>query len=167
MFDIKRLFYILPLGLGLGLGLSLVIFSQPALTTASLPASDPTETTTITQFSFPQREIKLNTKPQNSINLINLKNPQVCFNEYCQLNSNYPTVVFTTTNLDQVQLGDSVKTLGENQGIYTYQVSEIINAPSQELVSKALQFPHNLVIAYPDNMWRTSLQLIIAKPRIL
>lgn len=147
--------------LGLSLGLSLVIFSQPAFTIANLNQLETLPTTTLTDLKIDQHQLHLT--EQNNFNLLQLDSPQVCFTHFCQLGSNQPTLVFTTQNLDQVQLGHTIQAIGANNGIYEYQVTQIINAPSQQLLAQANQYPHRLVIAYPNNLWRTSLQLIIAQ----
>ena len=152
----KKIFYVIPMGLGLGFGLSLVILSNPDLSYANNLVNNSSKSVIYKKLILEQDNLSFNIKSSQTLNLLsNLQTEDVT-----QLQNNQ---IITVKNLPELSLGQVIKLVGQNNGLYEFRVIETKLINSNEYQTLLAENKNNLILFSQNNLIGSKLLATIAK----
>ncbi len=169
----KRKLVISSVGFGIGLGLSIIVTQRPD----ALQAFPILENRTIAGaeariIKIPELNLYETIKSGNLTNLSdNIFSDELIHLEGSGfLGQNSPVVVadLGSKNLlkkiEAIKIGAEITVIGKNNGIYRYRVIEIRGIEAEYLTHIIATAENSLIIYKPENLLRTQLFVVIAKP---
>jgi len=154
MFAPKKWLYIVAMGIGLGFGLSLVVLQQPEFINADQ------ENVAVSQ-SLPSQKIYLKNKElavTNSQSLSLLSNWQKSAAIQWQ-----DQLVLVIKDVPELFLGEEIKILGQNNGLYTWRVIEIKEIYSKDYLRILEENQNKLILFQQSNFIGSKIKAVIAK----
>jgi hypothetical protein len=154
----SRLIWVAVVGIGIGLGFSITMTKQPTIVGAMLPqlvVSSPDNgliipTAVQLPFSPSAHQLQWDTTSGE------LNESQVVVASMEQ--------TADTEALGQLSVGEVLRVIGSNEGVYTHRVTEVTHSTADQLPSIIQQESNVLIVYAPTNIFKTEYLVIKAKP---